>query len=565
MKRLITFVFMTICMVVSCSKFDDSAIWDKLNDHESRIAYLEEVCKKMNTDIVNLQTIVTALETNDYIVNASPLATGDGYTFIFKSGKSVVIYNGKDGIDGTDGKNGTDGKDGITPIVSVMKDVDGVYYWTLNGEWLLVNGQKVKASATDGKDGQNGTNGTNGTNGKDGITPKFKIEDEYWFVSYDNGQSWEKLGKATGENGQNGSNGVDGDSIFSEVKQDELFVYFYLTNGSMITLSKHNSDIIQFEDLRVKAICCKKWDTNNDGELSYDEAAAVETIGKTFYNNTDIISFTELKYFTGIIEIPEEAFSGCTLLWKVEIPENVMFIGGRAFLSCNAIYRMELPSGLLSIGERAFKGCSGITQIEIPNTVTEIGSRAFEYCSELEKTTVPQSVVSIGEEAFRGCTGELYINCALNDKEGYTDTPLYYSDFSSIIIGKNVTSIGCSYFQHCESLINVVIPDSITSIAEYAFYECKALTSVTIPHGVNKIGSNAFKGCTSLNEVYCKPVTPPEIDFGGTDVCVFPLNSNLCIYVPRNSYSLYINYKPAYDSYFSWSKYKSYYKPYDFE
>ena len=79
---------------LSCNKFDDSQIWDKLNDHENRILLLEELCKKLNADIINLQTVVTALETNDYIVNASPLATGDGYTLIFRSGKSIVIYNG---------------------------------------------------------------------------------------------------------------------------------------------------------------------------------------------------------------------------------------------------------------------------------------------------------------------------------------------------------------------------------------------------------------------------------------------------------------------------------------
>lgn len=226
MKRLITLAFMAICTVISCSKFDDSAIWDKLNDHENRLAYLEEVCKKMNTDIVNLQTIVTALETNDYIVNASPLATGDGYTFIFKSGKSVVVYNGKDGKDGTNGKDGIDGKDGVTPTISVMKDVDGVYYWTVNGEWLLVNGQKVKASAVDGKDG---INGTNGTNGKDGITPKFKIENEYWYISYDNGQSWEQLGKATN---------VSGTSNIQDVIINDKSVSIILSDGTIINVLK---------------------------------------------------------------------------------------------------------------------------------------------------------------------------------------------------------------------------------------------------------------------------------------------------------------------------------------
>lgn len=586
MKRLITFALMATCLVISCSKFDDSAIWDKLNDHENRIAYLEEVCKKMNNDIVNLQTLVTALETNDYIVNASPLATGDGYTFIFKSGKSVVIYNGKDGKDGTDGKDGIDGKDGVTPIISVMKDVDGVYYWTVNGEWLLVNGQKVKASSTDGKDGENGTNGVNGINGKDGITPKFKIEDEYWYVSYDNGQSWEKLGKATGEDGQNGSNGIDGDSIFSKIEQDEAFVYFYLANGTMITLSKHDADIIQFEDLRVKAICCKNWDTNNDGELSYSEAAAVETIGTTFTNNTNIISFTELEYFTGLMEIPKNAFSGCSSLWKVQIPKNVIFIENQAFYNCRAIYKMELPSGLLSIGQSAFANCEGIAYVDIPNTVAEIGGSAFSGCSGIRKITVPEGVVSIGSSAFYDCTGELYINCDLLDC-GSGNSPMRYSDFSKVVIGENVTSIGDYYFYECESLTDVVISDKVTRIGSsaflycealvnitlsenlttiegYAFQYCKSLTSITIPQNVTKIGIDSFKDCTSLKDVYCKPTTPPEINFGGSDVCIFPLNTNLSVYIPRDSYALYVNYKPAYSLYFSWSKYKSNYKPYDF-
>ena len=166
MKKLIALALVVVSAVTSCNKFDDSEIWDKLNDHESRIAYLEDLCKKMNTDIVNLQTLVTALDAGDYIVNASPLVTGDGYTFIFKSGKSVVIYNGKDGVNGSNGINGQDGKDGVTPVISVKQDVDGVYYWTVNGEWLIVDGAKVRASAMDG---------TNGTNGVNAVTPKFAV------------------------------------------------------------------------------------------------------------------------------------------------------------------------------------------------------------------------------------------------------------------------------------------------------------------------------------------------------------------------------------------------------
>lgn len=216
---------MGMVAIVSCQKFDASDIWDKLNDHESRIAYLEEVCKNMNTSIINLQAIVTALETNDYIISASPLVTGDGYTFLFRSGKSIVIYNGKDGQNGTDG---------VTPVISVKQDTDGYYYWTVNGEWLLVDGKKVKAAATDGQ---------NGTNGVDGVTPKFKIEEDYWYISYDNGTSWEKLGKATGNNGLNG---VDGDTLFNKVYIEDGYACFELNDETktVIRIPVMNDDAL---------------------------------------------------------------------------------------------------------------------------------------------------------------------------------------------------------------------------------------------------------------------------------------------------------------------------------
>ena len=445
MKRLITLALVAICTAISCSKFDDSAIWDKLNDHETRLAYLEEVCKKMNTDIVNLQTIITALETNDYIVNVSPLATGDGYTFIFKSGKSVVIYDGKDGKDGTDGK---DGIDGVTPTISVMKDIDGVYYWTVNGEWLLVNGQKVKASATDGKDGQNGTNGVNGTNGKDGITPKFKIEEEYWFVSYDNGQSWEKLGKATGEDGQNGSNGIDGDSIFSKIEQDDEYVYFYLSDGTMITLSKHNTDIIQFEDLNVKAICCKNWDTNNDGELSYEEAAAVTEMSG-FNNNTIIVAFTELKYFTHLETINSLAFYNCTSLWKINFPES-----------------------LKVIESSAFSGCTSLLNVTIPQNVTAIGSSAFYECQNIKTLTIDSNeLLTVGGNAFYRCGGILNINCDI------PSSSFSSSYFSEVILGDKVSYIGESAFSNCSKLSRVSFGSNVLEISQQAFRACKEKAS----------------------------------------------------------------------------------------
>ena len=337
MKRFLLSVVLATTLALTSCQFDDSDIWGKLDeygesirDHEQRISALEELCKQMNTNIEALQTLVNALEKRDYVTNVSEVRSNGevvGYTISFACSDTITIYHGQDG------KDGANGKDGYTPQIGVMKDTDGIYYWTLDGEWLLDGkGNKIQANGVNGTDGTNGNNGTNGTNG---VTPQLKIENDYWYVSYDNGATWEKLGKATGDDGIDGENGEDGDSIFKSVTQDDEYVYFNLSDGTMITLPKHDKENIQFEDLQVKAICCKNWDTNNDGELSYAEAAAVTTIGTKFKGNTNIIAFTELKYFTGITQIPESAFSKCDNLWKIVLPNNILTIEKNAFYNCS--------------------------------------------------------------------------------------------------------------------------------------------------------------------------------------------------------------------------------------
>lgn len=231
MKRLILFVACAMTLAVSsCSKFDDSEIWDKLKNHESRITKLEELCKQLNTNINSLQSIVQALDRNDYITNVSEIRKDGeiiGYTITFAHSDTITIYHGEDG---------QDGQDGYTPQIGVMKDTDDNYYWTIDGEWLLDSkGNKIKANGEDGSDGTNGSNGQNGANGQDGITPRLKIENDYWYVSYDNGATWTELGKATGEDGSDGidgSNGADGDTLFKSIDIYNGYVVFTLNDGN---------------------------------------------------------------------------------------------------------------------------------------------------------------------------------------------------------------------------------------------------------------------------------------------------------------------------------------------
>ncbi len=334
MKKLLTLFAISLAVVLSsCSTFDDEAIWNKLDDHESRISRLEEMCREMNSNIDALQTIVTALQTNDYVTSVTPVTKDGetvGYTITFTKSDPITIYHGTDGKDGANGKDGKDG--GYTPIIGVKQDADGIYYWTLDGEWLLdENGNKIKAQGTDGKDGINGADGKdgiNGTDGKDGvdgadgkdgidgadgkdgvdgtdgkdgadgITPLLKIENDYWYISYDNGASWTQLGKATGEdgkdgadgkdgidgaNGADGMDGKDGDSFFQSVTQDEQFVYFTLTDGTVITLPKGAALDIVFDESDLVAMS-----PNSTREIGFTVTSVTESVKVEVTSSADI-------------------------------------------------------------------------------------------------------------------------------------------------------------------------------------------------------------------------------------------------------------------------------------
>ena len=94
------------------------------------------------------------------------------------------------------------------------------------------------------------------------------------------------------------------------------------------------SNMITFADPAVKALCVAHWDTDGDGELSYEEAALVTDLKDFIREDTTIISFYELQYFTGLETIGEYAFSGCNNLTSVVLPNQVKSIDAYAFAGC---------------------------------------------------------------------------------------------------------------------------------------------------------------------------------------------------------------------------------------
>ena len=203
MRKGILLIFTMLATLIGCGQYDDSELKSDINDLKSRMAALEKQCKNMNENLTSLQAIVDAIQKQDGIVSVTDLPEGKGYSVLFTSGKVIYLYNG------------TNGTGSSTPKISVRQDSDGIYYWTVDGEWLIVDGKKVRASATDGKDA---------------VTPQFKIEDGFWYVSYDGGNSWSKLGKATGDDGK------DSDGFFKSVTVEDGYAVFVMNDSEQTTL-----------------------------------------------------------------------------------------------------------------------------------------------------------------------------------------------------------------------------------------------------------------------------------------------------------------------------------------
>ena len=281
-KFLYTLMGLLLLPLSSCNDDELEALKAEQNALANRIAALETWQKQVNDNIASLQNLVYALQERDYITSVTPLADGSGYIISFLKNGAIIIKNG------IDGQNGADGVNGYTPVVSVKLGDDGVYYWTIDGEWLYdANGNKVRASAqdgkdgqdgapgadgkdgedgkdgvngtdgkdgqdgTDGKDGQDGTDGKDGKDGRDGNTPQLRINPttNEWEVSTDGGITWFSTGvKATGEKGEQGEQGAQGekgetgDSWFAGVDtSNSNYITLTLTNGTVLTFPRYKT------------------------------------------------------------------------------------------------------------------------------------------------------------------------------------------------------------------------------------------------------------------------------------------------------------------------------------
>ncbi len=263
----------------------------------------------------------------------------------------------------------------------------------------------------------------------------------------------------------------------------------------------------------------------------------VKEIGDGAFSNCS--KLTNIEIPNSVTAIGDSAFSYCSSLTSIEIPNSVTMIGGRAFDNCdnleynfydNAKYlgnednpyyvlieatqkddivSCDIHINTKMIAMYAFSDCYKLTNIEIPNSVTTIDHYAFSGCTSLTSVVIPDSVTMIFDYTFSNCDGLKSIEIP-NSVTTIYDRAFYDCDgLTGIVIPNSVTTIYDRAFSDCDSLTSVVMPDSVETIGWYVFSYCENLKNVKIPGTVTSVGPNVFDSCTNLTDIYCEAEEKP--------------------------------------------------------
>ena len=287
-----------------------------------------------------------------------------------------------------------------------------------------------------------------------------------------------------------------------------------------VSVSHDGNRIITFSDKLIKERLVVAFDTNDDGELSYKEVAAVHSgleLKTALDGANDYKSFDEFQYFTSIASIPSEMFKNWTQLTTISLPRSLSSISDFAFYYCISLSNINIPDSITSIGGFAFNLCFSLSSIILPNRVISIGYRAFYICG-LTSITIPDSVTDIESAAFTSCN-------SLYSFEGKFAS----SDGLFLICKGHLIAAALAAIEG-----SISIPNSVSSIGLWAFSSCKNLTRITIPESVTCIEMQAFQNCTNLTSVIIQSKTPPIIQGG-----VFQDTNECPIYVPSGSVEAY--------------------------
>lgn len=268
-----------------------------------------------------------------------------------------------------------------------------------------------------------------------------------------------------------------------------------------------------------------------------------------------------------IEEIGGSAFSGCTGLKNINIPQSVEYVDDVAFYNCSGATGFTGMENVVGIGRYAFSYCSGMVgELKLSNNLESIGVGAFRNCMKLyghliisdlveevpesafvgckgfSGLTLGNSIISIGDDAFSGCSGMSGNLVIPNSVESIGSEAFSQCQFSSVLLGTSLKTIKSGALRNDDAITSLVIPNSVETIGHGAFRGCSNLSAVTIGSSVSDIGDSAFESTSNLQYIYCHPITAPTLGS-----LVFRLTHSVGIlhYPIGSDYSTFISALPS--------------------
>ena len=222
-----------------------------------------------------------------------------------------------------------------------------------------------------------------------------------------------------------------------------------------------------------------------------------------FANRTQIekVIFEDGSQLT---EIPENCFEGCTGLKEVQgLPSTLKTLGGSAFSGCSALSEIKLPEGMETINSSAFAGCEGLKSVAIPNTVKTIGDSAFADCTALVSVSLSSQLEALNRFAFKNCEKLTKLELPQSLKH-FGEKAVIGTSIEKIVLPENVTKLVQMQFNSCKSLKEIVIKGNITTVPDSVFAGCSSLQSVTLPASITEFSANdGFSGLKALSTIGC--------------------------------------------------------------
>lgn len=547
-----------LTLATSCSKYDDTALTSRVTTVEWRMDKLEELVKTMNGDIHSLRNLASALEAKDFVKQVETITEGgrSGYRIHFTKSPAITIFHGE---------KGTDGK---TPIIGIQQH-EGVYYWTLNGQWLTDgSGAKIKAQGLDGAEAK---------------TPKLRIEQDKWEISYDNGQSWTPLNAvargAQGEQGAPGPKGADVVNYFSSVITKESEVVLTLTDGTVITLPRVDALGLNFVDadkialfpkqtVRI-AYTAKGLSDKNSIQVMVQGGYTAKVVPQSLSAGTiEITTPDKITEAELLVVLSDER--GYSRVYALMLHEGILKPSNGTYLAEKAGFTLEVPvttntqftvevePGIDWVAQEGARALATRTEtlrfVVKPNEGSSARSASVRL---MNGSTLVESFVIVqkgDKELVAGLPGkleqqfagkalpeELHLAGTLDaadlrflransaairvldlsqlDMSTLPEEAFAYTSFGTVILPKKLTHIPTKLFfaSHIE---HAVLPEGLVEIGESAFRGCAELRSAQLPAQLKRIKNSAFTGCTNLSDELSLPSTLTELGEAAFASCI---------------------------------------------